>query len=181
MKLSAWAAIAAICVFGQAVVAHDFKIGDLVINHPMAFETPKTAMTGGGYLSITNNGTQTDRLIEVQADFARVMLHTTEMKDDIARMLIRKMKPLEDLSEELTRHLKASDEEMIQFKTHLQQQRLRYEQLQNRTTEYLHRTQMQQWEKDGIDPVCDDGYGARADQEIELELLKRKDELGLAT
>ncbi len=86
MKLSAWAAIAAICVFGQAVVAHDFKIGDLVINHPMAFETPKTAMTGGGYLSITNNGTQTDRLIEVQADFARVMLHTTEMKDDIARM-----------------------------------------------------------------------------------------------
>ena len=86
MKLSAWAAIAAICVFGQAVVAHDFKIGDLVINHPMAFETPKTAVTGGGYLSITNNGTQTDRLIEVQADFARVMLHTTEMKDDIARM-----------------------------------------------------------------------------------------------
>jgi hypothetical protein len=42
---------------------------------------------------------------------------------------------------------------------------------------------MQQWEKDGIDPVCDDGYGARADQEIELELLKRKDERtgGIAT
>jgi phage shock protein A len=104
-------------------------------------------------------------------------------KDDIARMLIRKMKPLEDLSEELTRHLKASDEEMIQFKNHLQQQRLRYEQLKNRTSEYLHKTQMQQWEKDGIDPVSDDGYGARADQEIELELLKRKDERtgGIAT
>jgi len=103
--------------------------------------------------------------------------------DDIARMLIRKMKPLEDLSEELTRHLKASDEEMIQFKNHLQQQRLRYEQLKNRTTEYLHKTQTQRWENNVIDPVSDDGYGERTDQEIELELLKRKDALtgGIAT
>ncbi len=104
-------------------------------------------------------------------------------EDDISRMLIRKMKPLQNLSEELTRHLKRLDEEMIQFKNHLQQQRLRYEQLQCRTTEYLHRTQMQQWEKDVIDPVSGDGYGELADQEIELELLKRKDALtgGIAT
>jgi phage shock protein A len=91
-------------------------------------------------------------------------------KDDIARTLIRKMKPLENLSGELSRHLKALDEEMIQFKNHLQQQRLK-----NRTTEYLHKTQMQRWEKDVIDPVSDDGYGELSDQEIELELLKRKD------
>ena len=102
-------------------------------------------------------------------------------KDDIARMLIRKMKPLEKLSDELTHHLKGLDEEMIQFKNHLQQQRLRYEQLKNRTTEYLHKTQMQRWEKDVIDPVSDDGYGEPADQEIELELLKRRDKLGLST
>ena len=99
-------------------------------------------------------------------------------KDDIARMLIRKMKPLEDLRDELTRHLEALDEEMIQFKNYLHQQRLRYAQLKNRTTEYLHNTHMQQWEKDVIDPVYDDGYGELADQEIELELLKRKDALG---
>ena len=80
-------------------------------------------------------------------------------KDDIARTLIRKMKPLENLSDELTRHLKALDEERIQFKNHLQQQRLRYEQLKNRTIEYLHKTQRQQWEKDVIDPVSDDVYG----------------------
>ena len=99
-------------------------------------------------------------------------------KDDIARMVIRKMKPLEDLSDELTRHLKALEEEMIQFKNYLHQQRLRYEKLKNRTTEYLHKTHVQQWEEDVIDPVCDDGYGELADQEIELELLKRKDALG---
>ncbi len=102
-------------------------------------------------------------------------------KDDIARMLIRKMKPLEKLSDELTHHLKGLDEEMIQFKNHLQQQRLRYEQLKSRTIEYLHNTQMQRWEKDVIDPVSDNGCGELTDQEIELELLKRKDALGLAT
>jgi phage shock protein A len=98
-------------------------------------------------------------------------------KDDIARMLIRKMKPLENMCEELTRHLEALNEEMIQFKNHLQQQRLRYEQLKYRTTEYLHKTQTQQWEKDVIDPVSADGYEALNDEEIELELLKRKEAL----
>jgi len=104
-------------------------------------------------------------------------------KDDIARMLIRKMKPLENLSDELARHLKMLDEEMIELNRHLQQQRLKYEQLKYRTTEYLQKIQMQRWEKDVIDPVSNDGYEELADQEIELELLKRKDALigGIAT
>jgi hypothetical protein len=72
---------------------------------------------------------------------------------------------------------------MIQFKNHLQQQRLRYQQLKHRTVEYLHKTQMQQWQKTVIDPITDDGYKELTDHEIELELLKRKDALtgGMAT
>ena len=98
-------------------------------------------------------------------------------KDDIARMLIKKMKPLEDLRNELSRQSKTLEKEMIQLKNHLQQQRLRYEQLKKRAAEYLRASQMQQWEKDVIDPVADVGFGEPADQEIELELLKRKDAL----
>ena len=98
-------------------------------------------------------------------------------KDDIARMLIRKMKPLENLSNALARHLEALNEEMRQFKDHLQQQRIRYEQIKYRTTEFLHKTHMQQWEKDVIVPVSADGFEEPADQEIELELLKRKEAL----
>lgn len=87
MKRSTFAAIAALSLFATTAIAHEYKIGDLVIDHPMAFETPMTAKSGGGYLTITNNGDQADRLIAVQADFPRVMLHTTEMKDDVARMM----------------------------------------------------------------------------------------------
>ena len=98
-------------------------------------------------------------------------------KDDIARTIIRKMKPLENLSDELARHLKSLDEELIQFNNYLQQQHLRYEQLKNRAAEYLHKTRLQRWEKEVIDPVSDNNYGEPMEQEVELELLKRKDAL----
>ncbi len=87
MKIFTIAALAATFIATQSVAeAHEFKAGDLVIDHPMAFETAKTAMSGGGFFSVTNNGTETDRLIGVEADFPRVEVHDTEMTDGVARM-----------------------------------------------------------------------------------------------
>jgi hypothetical protein len=77
---------AAFCILATATLAHDYRIGDLLVEHPMAFATPATAQTGGGYVTITNTGTQDDMLLAVEADFPRVMLHNTVMTDDIARM-----------------------------------------------------------------------------------------------
>ena len=96
-------------------------------------------------------------------------------KDDIARMLIRKVKPLENLHEELSRHVRALKEEIDQFERHLQLQRLKYEELKNRSTEYLQKTQLQKWEKETFDPVSFNGYSEMSEQEVELELLKRKE------
>lgn len=66
--------------------AHDFKVADLEIHHPMAFETPLAAKSGAGYLMIVNNGDTDDSLLEVRADFPKVMLHLSEEKDGIAKM-----------------------------------------------------------------------------------------------
>lgn len=87
MKILPIAAAAVLSTWAFAASALEFKIGDIVIHDVMAFETAKTARSGGGYLSIMNNGSEDDRLISVEADFPRVMLHTTETKDDVARML----------------------------------------------------------------------------------------------
>ena len=76
-------AFAALCT---PLFAHDYKVGDLTIDHPFAFETPTTAMTGGGFLTITNMGETDDRLLAVEADYPRVEIHTTVMEDSIARM-----------------------------------------------------------------------------------------------
>lgn len=85
MKPLAYAALAALLTPAIAQ-AHDYKIGNLVIEHPVAFETPKTAMSGAGYMIITNAGDTVDYLTAVDADFPRVMIHTTEEKDGIAKM-----------------------------------------------------------------------------------------------
>lgn len=67
--------------------AHDYTVGDLKIMHPMAFETPKMAKTGAGFLMITNTGDTDDVLLEVRADFPKVEIHTTEETDGVAKMM----------------------------------------------------------------------------------------------
>lgn len=50
--------------------AHDIAAGDLTIDHPWSRATPEGARVAAGYASITNNGSEADRLIEVRSDFA---------------------------------------------------------------------------------------------------------------
>lgn len=70
-----------------AAAAHDYTLGDLIIAHPAARETVATAMAGAGYMSITNGGTEADRLVEVIADFPRVEIHDMVMSNDVASMV----------------------------------------------------------------------------------------------
>ena len=66
--------------------ADDYKIGDLVVQDPVARATPATAMAGAGYFTIVNMGDTPDRLISVEADFPRVEMHDTKVENDIATM-----------------------------------------------------------------------------------------------
>lgn len=61
--------------------------GPIQVTNAYAFETPKTAMAGAGYLTLQNSGETADRLIAVQADFPQVMIHTTEEKEGVTRMM----------------------------------------------------------------------------------------------
>lgn len=67
-------------------MAHDYRVGDLVIDHPVAHETIQSAMSGAGYFTVTNNGETDDRLLFVTADFPRVMMHDTTVTDGVATM-----------------------------------------------------------------------------------------------
>ncbi|WP_460449545.1 copper chaperone PCu(A)C [Alsobacter sp. SYSU BS001988] len=67
--------------------AHDYKAGDLVINHPWARATPPGASVGGGYLSVRNAGTAPDRLLSVTSDVAgRVTIHEMSNVDGVMTM-----------------------------------------------------------------------------------------------
>jgi len=78
---------AAVALAASAALAHDYKAGAIVINHPWARATPRGASVGAGYLTLTNTGTTTDRLIAATAAAAdRVELHEMTMVDGVMRM-----------------------------------------------------------------------------------------------
>jgi copper(I)-binding protein len=62
-------------------------LGTLEISEPFTFVTAKGVKAGGGFVSITNTGSEADALIAARADFPKVEIHTTEEKDGIARMM----------------------------------------------------------------------------------------------
>lgn len=85
--LAACFALFATASFTNAI-AHDFKVGDLVIDHPYASTTPAGATVGGGYIkSITNNGSTPDQLVSARSPIAQsVEIHQMTMQGDVMRM-----------------------------------------------------------------------------------------------
>ena len=68
-------------------LADDTRAGDLVISQAWSRATPGGAKTGGGYLTIENKGTASDRLVAASGDFAgRVEIHEMAVKDGVMTM-----------------------------------------------------------------------------------------------
>ncbi|NNU79822.1 copper chaperone PCu(A)C [Halovulum dunhuangense] len=71
-----------------AVIAHDYKLGDLVIEHPHSYATPPVARAGAGYMTIRNTGTEAEVLLSASAGFADAQIHITEAgADGVMRMI----------------------------------------------------------------------------------------------
>ena len=67
--------------------AHEFKAGDLVIEHPWSRATIQSR-PGAGYLEIENHGTVADRLIGAETRIAEMaQLHNHIMENDVAKMV----------------------------------------------------------------------------------------------
>ncbi|ESY77732.1 hypothetical protein X740_22865 [Mesorhizobium sp. LNHC221B00] len=71
----------------QAVLAHEFKVGDLEIGHPWSRATPAGAKVAGGYFTITNKGSASDRLLSISSDVSeKAELHEMGVKDGVMTM-----------------------------------------------------------------------------------------------
>jgi copper(I)-binding protein len=73
--------------------AHSFDAGSLHIGHPWSRVVPQGSKVAAGYLKITNNGTEADRLVSVASPIAeKAEIH--EMKVDANGVMT--MRPLAD-------------------------------------------------------------------------------------
>lgn len=74
-------------ILAVPIAAHDVTVGALKIGHPWSRETAPGQGAGGGFLTITNNGKQADRLVSATSPAAaQVQIHTVSMTDGVMRM-----------------------------------------------------------------------------------------------
>ena len=85
-------AILTLFVNSALAFSHDYKKGDLFIDHPVIRAPIGNAKVTAGYMKVTNNGNNADRLVAISAKFAgKSEIHTMEMDGDVM-----KMRPLSD-------------------------------------------------------------------------------------
>lgn len=73
--------------FVVRAAAAPLKAGSLLIETPFLRATPPGARVAGGFLRITNTGSETDRLVGIEAAFAdHVEIHETSIQDNIMHM-----------------------------------------------------------------------------------------------
>lgn len=79
--------IAAAALFVTPVWAQGYKLGSLEIAQPWTRATAPTAKAGGGFLTITNKGTTTDRLIAARSNTSdKAEIHEMKMDGNVMRM-----------------------------------------------------------------------------------------------
>lgn len=70
-----------------AASAHEFKLGQLELQHPWSRATPPGAKVGGGYVTIENAGDTPDRLVGATAEVAgRTEIHEMAEKNGVMTM-----------------------------------------------------------------------------------------------
>ncbi|MBF0269857.1 MAG: copper chaperone PCu(A)C [Alphaproteobacteria bacterium] len=76
----------AFCLAAMTANAHDYKLGDLTIQHPWARASAGMAGAGGAFFTIVNGGAS-DKLLKAEADVSKVVELHTHIKDgEVMRM-----------------------------------------------------------------------------------------------
>ncbi|MGV3548651.1 copper chaperone PCu(A)C [Rhizobium sp.] len=77
--------VALMSLLPWAAMAQEFKVGDLLIDHPRIVETPPGAKVAAGYVTIRNSGGTDDRLVAIESSI-NVEMHVSKVVDGIASM-----------------------------------------------------------------------------------------------
>ncbi len=98
-------------------------------------------------------------------------------RDDIARFLIKKQRPLMDRQAELKRRSRELENDRTALRQMITEQKAQYEALRIKAGAYLRRTERSEWKADMPDVFSDPETGEPDEKEVDLELLRRKEEL----
>jgi hypothetical protein len=78
---------AAFCLFASPAAAQSYTAGTIEISNPWMRATPKGADVAGGYMTLTNKGTEADRLMGGSIEgVKRFEIHSMAMEGGVAKM-----------------------------------------------------------------------------------------------
>lgn len=81
------AVLAAFIAFTAPSIAHDYTADNIQIGHPWSRPTPPSAKVAGGYVKLTNAGSEPDRLIAITSPIAnRAEIHRSVIENGVASM-----------------------------------------------------------------------------------------------
>lgn len=81
------ATLFAVALSATLALAHGYKLGNLEIRHPWSKATVAGQPVAGGFMKITNNGSEADRLVSVASDAAgMIQIHQMTVEDGIMKM-----------------------------------------------------------------------------------------------
>lgn len=88
MNLRSLSFISCALLISSAAIAHDYRAGDVHIDHPYARASVAGQTSGAAYLTLENKGKQSDSLISAQSPAAQsVEIHSMSMTaDHVMRM-----------------------------------------------------------------------------------------------
>lgn len=80
--LAGFILLATLALFAGPSVAHDYKAGDLTIDHPWSRATPPGAEVAAGYMVVRNGGAEPDRLVAVTSAISdKSEIHSMRVDD----------------------------------------------------------------------------------------------------
>jgi periplasmic copper chaperone A len=86
MKLRSLLVVAAMFFSAQSF-AHEYRIGDMYIDHPYARASMPGQTSGGAYLTLENKSSSADSLVSVKTTAANLVeMHTMSMENNVMRM-----------------------------------------------------------------------------------------------
>jgi copper(I)-binding protein len=87
MLRNAFLVASALALCAGPLAAQEFKVGNLVIEHPFARATPPGAAVAGVYLKVSNAGKESDRLVRVGTPVAGTAeVHEMYFESNVMKM-----------------------------------------------------------------------------------------------
>ncbi len=125
----------------------------------------------------THENKQADALKEIDKLEEDLDLAIRKDKDDIAKMLIRKQRAQKIIHHNLERQHKELREKKEKLSSQLEEQRLKYESFKAKAAAYSHRPENDHFDQEDNVFTTSDNSLIIDDNEVELELIRRKEML----